>query len=416
MEGNVKLHQGGVLQPYRILDLTDNKGYFCSKILAELGADVIKIEPPGVNLSMKKGPSYHGTYGLERSLLWMAFNTSKRCITLNLGLTQGQEIFRQLVKTSHFVVESLPLGYMDDKGLGYNILSELNPQIIMTSITPFGQSGPYTDYNDGDLVLSALSGFSYLSGDQDRAPLRFSVEQSSVQAGSQAAMATLIAHHYRQLSGEGQYIDVSMHECMALCTWVQKPEWAYLKNMYRRQGVRQFRSHASARVIWPCRDGYVAWRIWTGGESHFTEAFINYMNSEGIGQELAGVKFGISYDEVTQELIESWERPIGEFMLRHTKSELVDAALKWGFTLYPVNTPEDLLDNNQLKARDYWVEVEYPDFGVSVSYPGAPFKSTAPMWQISHNAPLIGEHNKEIYTELGLSLEYIAELRCNNVV
>ncbi|MEE9491309.1 MAG: CoA transferase, partial [Dehalococcoidia bacterium] len=203
-----------MLDRYRVLDLTDDRGALCGKTLAELGADVIKVERPGGDPSRNIGPFYQDTPDPEKSLNWFAFNLNKRGITLNIETKDGQEIFKKLVKTADFVIESFSPGYLDKLGLGYSALSEVNPRIILTSITPFGQTGPYSNYNASDLITMSMSGYVYICGDSDRPPVRFSSDQSYYQASLQASVGTLIAHHYRELGGEGQHVDVSIQESM----------------------------------------------------------------------------------------------------------------------------------------------------------------------------------------------------------
>jgi len=150
-----------MLSPYRVLDLTDEKGLLCGKLLGDLGADVIKIERPGGDPARNLGPFYHGEADPEKSLFWFAFNTSKRGITLDIETTDGQEIFKRLVKGSDFVIESFPPGYMDQPGLGYSVLEKVNPRVIMVSITPFGPTGPYKDYKAPDIVAWAMGAQMY---------------------------------------------------------------------------------------------------------------------------------------------------------------------------------------------------------------------------------------------------------------
>src|SRR4030042_742233 len=161
-----------LLSPYRALDLTDEKGFLCGKILADMGADVIKIERPGGDPARRIGPFYHDDPDSEKSLYWFAYNTNKRGITLNIETADGQEIFKKLVKTVDFVIESSKPGYMSSLGLGYSDLEKINPKVIMVSITPFGQSGPYVeqDYKVDDMIVWAFSGFMFPNGDPDRPP------------------------------------------------------------------------------------------------------------------------------------------------------------------------------------------------------------------------------------------------------
>jgi crotonobetainyl-CoA:carnitine CoA-transferase CaiB-like acyl-CoA transferase len=194
---NVKKNPDSLLSPFRALDLTDEKGFLCGRILGDLGADVIKIEKPGGDPARDIGPFYHDIPDPEKSLFWFAFNANKRGITLDIENPDGQEIFKQLVKSADFAIESFPPGYMDSLGLGYLALSEINPKIILTSITPFGQTGPYKDYKASDLIAMAMGGQMYLCGDPDRPPVRVSFPQAYCHAGAQGAMGTMIAHIHR---------------------------------------------------------------------------------------------------------------------------------------------------------------------------------------------------------------------------
>jgi len=158
----------GMLSPYRVLDLTDTNGLLCGKLLGDLGADVIKIERPGGDAARNLGPFYHDEADPEKSLFWFAFNTSKRGITLDIETAEGQETLKSLVKGADFVIESFPPGYLDRLGLGYSALEKINPRIILVSITPFGQTGPYKDYKAPDIVAFAMGGYMYPFGDPDR--------------------------------------------------------------------------------------------------------------------------------------------------------------------------------------------------------------------------------------------------------
>ena len=160
---------------YRALDLTDEKGFLCGRLLGDMGVDVIKVEQPGGDPARNIGPFYHNIPHAEKSLNWFVFNANKRGITLNLETADGQDIFKRLVGTTDFVIESFPPGYMDGLGLSYTALSEINPGVIIASITPFGQDGPYKDYKTSDLVSMAMSGLVYNSGDPDRPPVSCTV-------------------------------------------------------------------------------------------------------------------------------------------------------------------------------------------------------------------------------------------------
>lgn len=410
-----------MLSPYRVLDLTNENGFLCGKILADLGADVIKVEPPGGDPARKIGPFYKDIPDPEGSLFWLAYNTSKRGITLNLNTQDGREIFRKLVRTADFVIETFPPGYMDEIGLGYSLLSKLNNRLIMASITPFGQDGPYKDYKSSDLIAMATGGLMYSIGDPDRAPVRFSLEQTYPHAGAQTAMAVLIANNYRRISGKGQYIDVSMQECV---TGILEHRYHFVgygeKGTERRRGQRVMRGggKSASLHIWPCKDGYICWRIFTAAQGPKTRALAEWMEAEGMGEKLSQIDWAaVDFEEVTQEQLDGWEKEFGKFFLTRTKVELQRGAVERGIMLFPVSTIKDLLEDEQLAARDFWLEVEHPELNCTLIFPGAPFKLEPPLWRISRRAPLIGEHNLEIYQgELGFSRQELVMLKQAGVI
>ena len=407
-----------MLSNYRVLDLADEKGFFCGKILRDLGADVIKIEKPGGDPSRRIGPFYHDIPHPEKSLYWFCNNISKRGITLNIETEDGKEIFKRLVKSADFVIESFPPGYMDGSGLGYPSLSELNPGIIMASITPFGQTGPYRDYKGSDIVAMATGGLMNLCGDADRAPLRCTIDQSYSHASFQAAIGLLFALYYRHLIGEGQHVDVSIQESVLPTSWNSQQWWELSKVTIKRQGVRLARGATAPRNVFPCKDGYVCWRIFTGEHEPKQRAIVDWMDEEGMAGDLKEVKWEeIDMDKVGQGQLEHWEELTSKFFVTHSKEELYEGAFRRGGMLFPVNNVKDILENKQLAARDFWVEVEHPELGTAISYPGAPFKSNETAWRISRRAPLIGEHNEEIYEkELKISKEELAILKQANVI
>ena len=406
------------LSPYRVLDLTDEKGILCGKILADLGADVIKVERPGGDPSRNIGPFYHDIPDPEKSLFWFAFNTNKRSITLDIKTADGQKIFKKLVERADFVVESFPPGYLRELGLDYPVLSEINPRIIMTSITPFGQDGPYQNYKCSDLIASAMGGLSYICGDPDRPPVRISAEQAYSHAGSQAAVATLIANHYRQATGEGQHIDVSIQECIVWTLMYTIPYWDFGKRPFPRSGNLQSRYSVNYHMVFPCKDGWISCRLLTGLTwGRHQRALVAAMDSEGMAADLKEVDWDrLSYDERPQQDIDHWEEVTMKYFKKHTKAELLEKAREWGLMISPVNSTEDILQYQQLQERDYWARVDHPELGTVISYPGNYFKSTQPSWRIKR-APLIGEHNLEVYEqELGLSRKEIITLKEGGII
>ncbi len=393
------------LSPYRALDLTDEKGFLCGKILADLGVDVIKVERPGGDPDRHTGPFYHDIPDPQKSLHWLAFNASKRSITLDIESSGGQENFKKLVRNADFVIESSPPGYLDSLGLGYPVLGKINPRIIMTSITPFGQSGPYKDYKSSDIVSMAMGGLMYTLGDPDRPPVRVSAPQAYVLAGAEAAVGTLIAHHYRELMGEGQHVDTSIQESVVLALMESPMLWEFQKVNERRLGsVRRMATFPGGeRIVWPCKDGYVTTMPVMGGMigAATSKGLVELADAEGLApdflKEIDWPKLDMR--EMTMERLNRLLAPIGEFFKRHTKAELHEMAFSKKIMLYPVNTVRDIMEDTQLRTRDFWVKVEHPELGTTITYPGAFARLSETPCRL-RRAPLIGEHNEEISREL----------------
>ncbi|MFC1861308.1 CaiB/BaiF CoA transferase family protein [Chloroflexota bacterium] len=406
-----------MLSPYRVLDLTDDKGLLCGKLLADLGADVIKIEKPGGDSARSLGPFYHDRADPEKSLFWFAFNTGKRGITLDVETADGKEIFKRLVADADFVIESFPPGYMDSLGLGYTALEKVNPRIIMVSITPFGQTGPYRDYKATDIVAWAMGARMYPVGDEDRPPVRISHHsQTYLHAGAEGAVGALLALQYREMTGEGQQVDVSIQESVAQLLFATA-RWDALKAIALR---REPPMAPGLMRTWPCKDGHVAW-MWFGGTlANFRNApFVKWMDSEGMATDFLKEYDWEKFDTETAppEIVEQVAGPTAKFFMAHTKAEILDGAAKRGALLGIVGTTSDLLENPQLVARGFWAEIEHPELGTTIKYPGAFTHSTEVPPGISRPAPLIGEHNVEIYEkELGLSREELLILKQAGII
>ncbi len=414
------------LAPFRVLDLTDEKGFLCGRMLGDLGADVIKIEKPGGDPSRNIGPFYHDIPDPEKSLFWFAFNNNKRGITLNIETRDGQEIFKRLAKAADVVIESFPPGYMDELGLGYAVLSEINPRIIMTSITPFGQSGPYKDYAVSDMVLWAMGGIMYIWGDSDRPPVQLSFPQAYLHGGGDAAVGTLIAHYYREITGEGQHVDVSILDTIPGLLMHMRLLWEFAGVNPERAGpYGKYIPGADQvgtmqRLVWPCKDGYVMFFI-SGGllGAHTNSQLIAWMESEGMAPPSAKDKDWKELDmtEATQEELDLYHDYIIKFFMNYTKAELYEGALQRGIMFYPVSSAKETMENRQLVFRDFWETVTHPELNETITYPGASVKASETPCRIYRRAPLIGEHNEEIYEkELGFTKTEILTLKQGGII
>ena len=407
------------LAPYRLIDLSDEKGALCTKLFADMGADVIKVERPEGDPTRRIGPFYHDIPHPENSLFWLNYNTGKRSITLDIETEKGQDILKNLAKSADFLVECFPPGYLDSLGLGYLALSHINRRIIVTSISPFGQSGPYKDYKASDIVAMAMGGLMYTCGDTDRAPVRIGASQAYLQAGVQAAAATMIAHYYRETTGDGQHVDVSMQECITLTLDTAPQFWDLNEVILRRGGVYRYRGNRVLRLVFPCKDGFIAGYVHPG--TGF-EDLVAWMASEGMASDLIDEKWigktvGPGPQQLTAEEIRHVEEVVGDFLMAHTRAELYHEAQKRRILFCPVNTPADLFQDMQLRSREYFTEIEYPEVDDMIIYPGAPFKMSLTPWRICRRAPRLGEHNLDVYNqELGYSLAELDSLKRAKVI
>jgi crotonobetainyl-CoA:carnitine CoA-transferase CaiB-like acyl-CoA transferase len=411
--------QPQALQPYRVLDLTGAIGWVCGKLLADLGADVIKVEPPAGDPDRRRGPFYHNTPHPERSLAWFAHNTNKRGITLNADSADGQALLRTLAQQADFVVESFPPGFLEARHISFRHLSVMNPRLIWTAITPFGQTGPYATYGATDLIGMAMGGLLYVCGDPDRPPVRMGPAQAYLQAGLHAAVATLLAQQHRARTGEGQYIDVSMQQALTWAIIPTRQYWDLNRMITERGGPARAFGDQLRRIIFPCQDGYVA----VMGVMHAREwgPMVAWLASAAMAEDLIDDAWRILVDHAgpsafTQAALsaEEWAHVyavLTQFFLKHTQAELWAEAQRRRITLFPVATSRDLLEHPQLQATGFFVPVPHPELGETLGYPGAPYHLSATPWRLRRRAPLIGEHNEEIYSgELGLSRAEVAVL------
>lgn len=413
----------GLLAPYRVLDLSDELGFLCGKILGDLGADVIKIEKPEGDPSRRLGPFYGNDPDPEKSLYWFGFNNNKRGITLNLETAKGRELFCQLAGKVDFVIETFTPGYLDNLNIGDKALRRTNPRLVLISITPFGQTGPYSKFTASDIEIMALSGCMSLTGDPDRPPLRVTFPQSYGWTGSYAAMGALTAHYYREKTGQGQHVDVSAQACSLWAFSHAHTFWDLNRHLEKRAGsfmTGRSITGAKMRVFWPCKDGYLNFIIYGGEAGRRTnQALVEWMDSMGLAPAFLKQKDWKSFDiaRVTQDEIDRMEEPIGDFFKGVTKAEFFEAVVKRQMLGYPVASVKEIFEDPQLKARDFWQKIEHPELGTSIDYPGGFAKFSEGACRIWRRAPRIGEHNEEVYgQELGLTSTELAELKKQGVI
>jgi len=416
-----------MLSSYQVLDLTDEKGFLCGKTLADLGTDVIKVEKPGGDTGRNIGPFYKDIPHPEKSLFWFYTNLNKRGITLNLETKEGREILKKLLTKADIVIESFEPGYMDSLGLGYSELERINPGIIMTSITPFGQEGPYSHFKATDIVGVSMGGMVRIYGECGESPCRISLPQFYFLGSLHAAAGTMMALYYRELTGEGQWVDVSCQEAVAQSLMDVSSWWDLNKVNIKGTGAWVVSPRPEplgdlhVRRVWECKDGYVVF-VFAGGAAPgmvaSSKALVELANENGMALEIKDYDWS-QWDatSVTQEEADRLMKPIADFLKTRTKAELFGEALKRSILLAPIQHVGELVPSPQLKHRGFWVDVCHPELEDTITYPGYPIKVSSFTYHPQRRAPLIGEHNEEIYIgELGLSKEDLTLLRAQGVI
>jgi crotonobetainyl-CoA:carnitine CoA-transferase CaiB-like acyl-CoA transferase len=397
------------LAPYRVLDLTGAIGGLCGRVLAGLGADVIKVERPGGEPARLRAPFLGGVRDPQRSLPWLFANAGKRGITLDIEQPDGREKLLRLVAQSDVLIESFPPGQMEKLGLGWRELCAANPRLIFTRISPFGQNGPYSDYQGSDIVAWALGGQMFLDGDAERRPVRVSAPQAEGLAGAHAAAGTMTALYHRRRSGRGQQVDVAMQECVTWTLMIAAQFWDILHiNPQRGGAIRRTQrpdgSTLESRAIWPCKDGYVLWALGGGtqaGSLASARALTAWLTDEGLAGPLAEVNWSeLSAATMDQSTYDALSAPFLAFFAQHTKQELFEGAIARSIQLAPVNEIPDVAASPQLAARDYWRDVPQPQLATTLRFPGAPVRLAATPWRDPTAAPRPGEHNAEVFAEL----------------
>ena len=396
-----------LLNDLLVLDLADGRASFCSKLLADMGARVVKIERPGGDASRWEGPFWQDEVCPERSLFFWHNNTNKLGITLNLESDEGKLLFYRLIGKADVVVESYSPGYLEELNLGYKSLTEKNQRLVLASITDFGQSGPYHRYSSCDIVASALGGQMYVCGASDTPPLKPYGEQSYYAASLFAAVGILVALRERSSSGKGQYIDVSIQEAVTATLEHVMVRYFYDNVVPGRTGNLYWNNSC---CILPCKDGHIMLTF-----SAEWETLVELMDKEGMAEDLKEERwcdegYRIQHREHIVELLEQWTR-------LHTVDELFTLGQSMRFPWAPVCSIDEVVSSPQLGSRNFFTQVSHPELDSFFNYPGSPYKSSCFDKRTWKRAPMIGEDNAQVYTkELGISAEELAKLSARGII
>ncbi len=432
------------LSDVRVLDLAGEIGQYCTKLLADLGADVIKVEPRGGDPVRRLPPFFHdqpdgqnspsalrlgsGQASPRTSLYWLNLNTSKRSVTLDLETPEGRRLLERLVATADVVVETFEPGYLDGLGLGYAALAAIKPDIILTSVTGFGQTGPHAHFKTPDIVGVAMGGIMWLAGYPEDPPNAPPWKQGYICASIQAAAGTLMALFHRDVHGEGQHVDVSMQEALSIAQETAMQYWDMLQVLRNRTGNSTILPIPIPGIgVYECTDGCVFGFVGTPGGAPWSD-LLDWMVEEEQAEDLTqepyrdvclnlNMRFltGIMQEPSTigpkVQMMKHIDEVLRRFIGRKGKWEMYEGGQGRRLLFGLVSTPEDLTKNPQLQHRKWLTPLEHPDLGATIQYPGPPYRLSETPWAVRRRPPHPGEHNVEVYGELGLTEGDMARLR-----
>jgi CoA:oxalate CoA-transferase len=384
-----------------VLDLSENiAGPFCTKLLAGLGAEVIKVERPGFgDVSRRAGPFPGDAPQPEQSALFLYLNTGKKSITLDVASQTGAAILRTLALECDILVESFPAGYMDRLALGYTALERLNPRLIYTSITPFGQSGPYRDYKGSELIAQAMGGLMQTIGLHDREPLKIGGNTAFYTTGISAFSATMIALYARDVEGLGQHVDVAAMETIAVAQIHSSIHHQFGRTPVRRESP-----------LVRAKDGWVSPGLERGARQDTWPRVCELIGHLDLKDDPR-----FSTPEARREHQQDLLAILGAWIAIHPKEEVYHIFQELRSVAGYVATVEDLFTSRQLTARQFFQVIDHPYAGKAM-HPGAPFRIEGDEWRHTR-APLLGEHTMEVYGgRLGLSSEDLARLRAAGII
>ena len=388
------------------LDLTHQiAGPWCTKRLADYGADVLKVERPEGDPARGMPPFYHDEIDQDKSLLFLYLNTCKRGITLNLKTLQGRRMFRELLQDVDLLVENFSPRVMASLDLDFESLLELNPSLVMVSISNFGQTGPYRDYRAADIVEYAMGGLMYIFGNYDREPLKHALHQAQFKGGTDAASAALMALYHQRLTGQGQHVDVSIQEAMASGLRDVVDNYTYTGAIRRRQPNHS----GDLPRLRATSDGYILPNPGIGARDNW-QATVEFLEVPELDDER------FSSPSARLANAEELGRILDETFQTKNKSDMFFAAHDKRFIYGIVQSPEEVLADPQFAARGYFVDIEHPATG-TVKYPGPPFLMSGTPWGPAKPAPLLGQDNQEVFGErLGYTNDEMSRLRSIGVI
>lgn len=396
---------GGALAGVRALDLSSPLANFAAKLLADLGADVIKVEPPGGDPLRRREPFWHGEPEPDAALDFIANNVNKRGVTLNLDCADGQALFRRLAATADIVLETAEPGWMAARGVGFEALSTLNRRLIYVAVTPFGHTGPRAHWKAGEFTLQAIGGALYLTGEPGQRPLRGGGGVAEKMTGYTTATAISFALNARAAFGSGQFIDVSAQEAVA--SQMESSQVGYwFSGRVRGRGGWRYPSTTCPAGIYPCRDGYASI---VASKPHQWSGLRDWINDPRLFEERYMVESTrFAERDFIDPVVVAWTKTMA-------KGELFHGGQARGIPIGESMTPADLVQDAHLRERGYIVPARHPRFG-DFEMPAGSFDMSETPWRLRRPAPGLGEHNAELFSEVGVDAAELAQLAAKGVI
>ncbi len=398
----------GPLEGIRVIDLTRIlAGPYCTMILADLGADVVKVEQPGGDQARRNGPFFAGRDGRERSTYFTSVNRGKRSIVIDLKNPDGRETFLRLVDGADVVTENFRPGTMANLGVDYATLSARNPRLIMASVSGFGQNGPYAKRAALDVIVQAMGGMLSITGDEGGGPVRPGVSMGDITAALFTTIGVLSAIVERDRSGLGQHIDMAMLDCQAAILENPLIRYFAVGEMPERIGTRHPVT-APVQAL-PTKDGYVAVAVSDGPTGHWGR-FATLIGKPELKDDerfASGWLRRVNYDELRPHLESA--------LAQRTTGEWVDLLGPAGIAVGPVQDVSQVAVDPQLNFRGMFVEAEAPQVG-RVTFTNTPVKHSRTPGGVRRGAPELGEHTDAVLAEAGVGAEQTAALRASGAV
>ena len=411
------------LDGVRILDLTSEMGWYCGKLLADLGADVIKVEPVGGDPSRGRAPFWQGRPGRETSLRFWYFNANKRSVTVDLGQFDGRWLFGELVKTADIVIESWTAAEraeLTEHGVDPDVYMETQPALTWVSITGFGLDGPKAGWQVTDIVAQAAAGIATLAGYPDGSPMRIAGNQAYIVAGISAAQGALLALLQAEASGAGQRVETSMQEALSICQEIAHLQWDFQRTSRERVGE-------SYRIpgigTYETQDGFIYSMVGIPGFGAPWSEVIRWMDESGMAEDLTEPEYAETFANFNLRILLDPEEQarhapvlnraqevLTKFYASKTKAELYEGGQGRRLLIGQVATPADIGDSHHLAAREWWLELQQPTTlgqnDAELRFPGPPYRLSETPTSIRRPAPQIGEHNQNVWIdEVGIPAE-----------